>query len=134
MTAATGQWRETPLRVLVVDDSEHFRVAAKGLLEIIPRIAEVSTVASGEAALDLLAAERFDLVILDLSMNGVSGLEVARQLRGRADAPRIVMVSLYDEPEFRAAARTAGVDEFLNKPDLAGEIDALLLRLFGVEA
>jgi hypothetical protein len=44
------------------------------------------------------------------------------------------MVSLYDEPEFRSAARAAGVDEFLNKPDLAGDIDAVLLRLFGVAA
>src|SRR4051812_17858160 len=88
------------LRVLIVDDSRHFRSAAQGLFEMIPRIGPIATASSGEAALALLEDESFDLMVLDLSMDGIGGLEVARRLRGCPGAPKIVMVSLYDEPEF----------------------------------
>ena len=125
---------EQPLRVLIVDDSAHFRRPAKALFELMPRIGSVMTAASGEAALELAANRTFDLVVLDLSMDGLNGLEVARRLRLLPSVPKIVMVSLYDEPEFRLAALAAGVAEFMSKPALAGELERLLERMFGAPA
>jgi two-component system invasion response regulator UvrY len=124
---------DVPLRVLIVDDSSHFRSAAKTLFETFPSIGDVATAPSGEAALAVLKSHSFDLMVLDLSMDGIGGLEVARRLRGVPGAPRIVMVSLYDEPEFRSAASSAGVEVFMNKPALAGELESLLARLFGAK-
>jgi CheY-like chemotaxis protein len=122
------------LRVLIVDDSSHFRSGARALLETFSRVGTVATVASGEEALTLLKREHFDLMVLDLAMDGMGGLEVARRLRGNPAAPKILMVSLYDEPEFRRAADNAGVDLFMNKPALAGQLEPVLDRLFGATA
>ena len=130
---AAGEHRR--LRLLVVDDSPHFRVAAKTLFESSAQVLHVDTVDSGEAALEIiLGGGEFDLLVLDLSMQGLSGLDVARRLRGLPQSPRIVMVSLYDEPEFRSAARHAGVEEFIDKVALAAGFEPLLERLFGVTA
>ncbi len=120
-----------PLRVLIVDDSLHFRRAAKSLFEVMPRVGSVMTTGSGEAALALIAGAAFDLVLLDCSMDGLNGIEVARRVRGQPSAPRIVMASLYDEPEYRSAALDAGAAEFVSKVSLAGELESLLDRLFG---
>ncbi len=119
-----------PLRVLIVDDSMHFRRAAKSLFEVMPRVGSVMTTGSGEAALALIAGAAFDLVLLDCSMDGLNGIEVARRVRGQPHAPRIVMASLYDEPEYRSAALAAGAAEFVSKVSLAGELESLLDRLF----
>ncbi len=119
------------LRVLIVDDSAHFRRAAKALFEVMPRVGAVMTTGSGEAALALIAGAAFDLVLLDCAMDGVNGLEVARRLRGQPAAPRIIMASLYDEPEYRSAALAAGAAEFVSKVSLAGELESQLDRLFG---
>jgi CheY-like chemotaxis protein len=133
-THAAARLVEESLRVLIVDDSRFFRDAAKGLFQLIPRIGSVSTASSGKEALALLEDGAYDLMVLDLSMDGMGGLEVASRLRGAPNAPKIVMVSLYDEPEFRSAASSAGVAEFMNKPALAGDVEPLLDRLFGVAA
>ncbi len=118
------------LRVLIVDDSDHFRRAAQSLFELMPRVGMVATAGSGEAALALIAGDAFDLVLLDCSMEGLNGLEVARRLSGQPKAPTIVMASLYDEPEYRSAALSAGATEFVSKVELAAEIEPLLERLF----
>ncbi|OGA95251.1 MAG: hypothetical protein A3G27_06070 [Betaproteobacteria bacterium RIFCSPLOWO2_12_FULL_66_14] len=119
------------LRVLVVDDSRYVLRAAQSLLETMPRIGEVVTAHSGLSAVDLAMKQAFDLVILDLAMTGVNGLEVARRLRSMARSPRIVMVSFYDEPEFEAAATAAGADVLIHKPSLGVKLEAIIDALFG---
>jgi len=119
------------LSVLIVDDSRHFLSGAKALFELTPRIGLVMTAASGEAALDLVSARSFDLVVLDLSMPGQNGLEIARRLNAARAAPKILMVSFYDDAEFRMAAHGAGAAEFVSKLSLAGDIEAMLERVFG---
>jgi DNA-binding NarL/FixJ family response regulator len=128
---AVPQVQERRLRVLIIDDSRHFLSAAKALVEMMPRVAFVATASSGEAGLALASSGTFDLVILDLSMDGMNGLEVARRMRLLACAPTIVLVSLHDVPEFRDAAHDVGVAEFIPKPALAGQMEHLLERMFG---
>ena len=119
------------LRVLIVDDNRYVREAVKGLFELMPRVGYVSTAASGETGLALASSGAFDLVVLDLSMEGLNGLEVARRLRTLPQPPKIVMVTLYDDPDFRFAAASLGVSAFMAKPALAGQIEPLLERMFG---
>ena len=99
-----------------------------------PRVGYVSTAASGETGLALASSGAFDLVVLDLSMEGLNGLEVARRLGTLPQPPKIVMVTLYDDPDFRFAAASLGVSAFMAKPALAGQIEPLLERMFGEPA
>ena len=129
-----GAARERSVRVLIVDDSAYFRSAAKGLFEMMPKVGFVATAASGDDGLALARTGEFDLVILDLSMEGLNGLEVARRLRSLPRVPKIVMVTLHDVADYRFAASDAGVSEFMHKPALAGEVEPLLERMFGEAA
>jgi DNA-binding response OmpR family regulator len=109
----------TPIRVLVVEDD----LAIRNLLWIMldRRGYRVTTVKDGRAALEV-AGDGFDLVLLDVGLPGLNGLEVCRQLRARPDTARlaIVMLTGRDQPGDIRDGLAAGADDFLVKPfDLA---------------
>ena len=67
-----------------------------------------------------------DLVLMDVAMPGMNGLDATRELKSRPGAPRVVILTFYDTPEIRAAAKTAGADAFLVKWALEDELERLL--------
>src|ERR671922_2328613 len=115
------------LRVLVVDDDPQIRRAVQTSLRA--RGYEVHSAGSGEAALDLLATDAVDLVILDLSLPGIDGHEVIRRLRGFSEAP-VLVLSVRESQDDKIAALDAGADDYVTKPFSIGE---LLARMRAVE-
>lgn len=103
-------------RILVVDDV----VANAKLLEarLGAEYFEVVTASSGMAALDMCAAETFDLVLLDVMMPGLDGFETCRRLKGDTATSHIpvVIVTALDQPADRVKGLDAGADDFLTKP------------------
>ena len=87
------------VRVLVVDDHEPFRRALESMLTQIPGFVAVAAVGSAEAALAAVASERPDLVLMDVNLPGMSGVEATRRIRSRPDAPVVALLSTYDEDE-----------------------------------
>ena len=113
-------------RVLVVDDSQPNRLVACGHLEAAGY--EVATADTGEAALELLARERFDLVVLDVLMPGLGGFETCRRMRASPDTattPVLFLTALGDK-DTTVPALDAGGDDLLGKPFHRAE---LLLRV-----
>jgi class 3 adenylate cyclase/CheY-like chemotaxis protein len=115
-------------RVLVVDDQP----ANVRLLEAIlaPRGYDVSTAASGEEALELLARSTPDLVLLDIVMPGLDGYEVCRRIRDRKDTaylPVVMVTASGDEQKVKALE--AGADDFLTKPIDRSELLARVASL-----
>src|SRR5712691_10269772 len=103
-------------RVLVVDDSPQNRLVATGHLESAGY--EVMSVGSGEEALELLAKERVDLIVLDVLMPGMGGFESCRRVRATpalAEIPVLFLTALGDR-EATAPALEAGGDDLLPKP------------------
>jgi two-component system, OmpR family, KDP operon response regulator KdpE len=113
---------ETDLRILVVDDERSIRRFLKASLGSQFTILEAS---SGEEALAAVAAEHPDLVILDLGLQDMDGLEVTRRLREWSQIP-IIIVSVRDREEEKIAALDAGADDYLTKPFGVGELMARL--------
>ncbi|MFI6849332.1 response regulator transcription factor [Kitasatospora sp. NBC_00085] len=111
-------------RVLVVDDD----AAIRRTLERGLRLSgfSVSLAEDGEAALAVLAAAAPDVLVLDVSMPGLSGAEVCRTLRTRGDDIPVLMLSALDEPADRVAGLQAGADDYLVKPFA---LEELVLRL-----
>ncbi len=112
-------------RVMVVDDSPQNRMVASGHLESAGY--EVISVESGEEALGVLAAQRIDLVVLDVLMPGLGGFETCRRIRSTpeiAQTPVLFLTALGDR-EATAPALEAGGDDLLPKPFHRSE---LLLR------
>lgn len=116
-------------RVLIVDDEEEIRRAVSRAL--IGRDYEVSEAADGDEALTVAASWQPDLVVLDLNLPGMDGLEVCKQLRRRSQVPILVLSVREDETD-KVAALDLGADDYLTKPfgveELMARVRALLRR------
>ncbi|MGE0877934.1 MAG: response regulator [Acidimicrobiia bacterium] len=110
-------------RVLVVDDEPAIRRALAVNLEA--RGYDVDAAATGEEALHLAAAKHPDLVVLDLGLPGISGLEVLHGLRGWTDVP-VVILSARESEDDKIRALDAGADDYVTKPFGMGELLARL--------
>jgi DNA-binding NarL/FixJ family response regulator len=120
----------TPVRTLLVDDSTLFLDAAAAFLAGDPAVELVGRAGSGHAALDEAARLRPDLVLMDWVMPGLDGLEATRRLKARSEAPRVILLTLYENPEYREAAAGAGADAFVAKADLGRHLLPLIHSLF----
>jgi two-component system, chemotaxis family, chemotaxis protein CheY len=107
------------LRVLIVEDKQHMRSLLRALLNALG-VREIQEAANGAGALELLNHNRFELILTDMTMEVMDGLEFTRQVRAldRMKNPSvpIIMISGYTERHRVEAARDAGVSEFLVKP------------------
>ncbi|MCC8251244.1 response regulator transcription factor [Saccharothrix luteola] len=120
---------ETTGRVLVVDDDVTVRDVVRRYLELAGH--EVELVGDGESALRRFAEREPDLVVLDLMLPGVDGLEVCRRLRVRSAVP-VVMLTALGEEEDRIAGLQLGADDYVTKPfsprELALRVTSVLRR------
>src|SRR5215470_11891918 len=106
-------------RVLVVDDDPQIRRVMR--VTLTGQGYEVDDVKSGDAALEKLRDARFDLVLLDMNMPGLSGIEACRLIRGQSEIA-IVMLTVRDSEEDKVAALDAGADDYVTKPYNAPEL------------
>jgi two-component system KDP operon response regulator KdpE len=110
-------------RILIVDDERQItRVLSRGLAT---RGYDVHVAADGEAALQTFTDWQPDLIITDLSMPNMNGLELCRRLRGFSDVP-IIVLSVKGEERAKVEALDAGADDYVTKPF---GIDELLARI-----
>ena len=117
-------------RVLVIDDEPQI---LRALRSILSRSYSVELAASGEEGLQFAAENPPDLVILDLTLPGITGMEVCRSLREWLKAP-ILILSVRDNEADKISALDLGADDYLTKPFSAGELLAhvrALLRRAG---
>ena len=124
-------WFGSALRgrqVLLVEDNATNREYARGLLE---RAELAVTVAiNGRAALQQVALRRFDVVLMDVQMPELDGLEVTRRLRARADCARLPIIAMtaHATPEARGDCLDAGMNDYLSKPIEPERLYAMLER------
>jgi len=114
------------MKILLVDDNAQFLASAQRFLSHIQSVV-VKTARNGRDALEHLKQERADLVLMDLNLPGMTGLETTRHIKMLDPAIRVVVVSLWDTPEFQAAAARAGAESFVAKQDFAAKIPSLLV-------
>ena len=121
------------MKVLVVDDEPAVRVALDRALRL--EHYEVRLARDGTEALDVLATETADAIVLDVAMPGVDGLEVCRRLRSAGDRTPVLMLTARDAVDDRVAGLDAGADDYLVKPfalrELQARLRALLRRVDG---
>jgi len=117
-------------KILVVDD-EPAVVQALSRAFTLERYA-VDVAHDGSEALESLAGDRFDAIVLDVTMPGISGLEVCRRLRASGDRSPVLMLTARDAIDDRVAGLDAGADDYLVKPfalrELMARVRALLRR------
>lgn len=118
------------MRVLIIEDEKHLsNVVKKGLVE---EGYAVDQAFDGEEGLYLAESESYDLIILDLMLPKIEGIEVCRQLRNKKIKTPILMLTAKTQTEEKVAGLDAGADDYLIKPfaftELKARLQALLRR------
>ena len=113
-------------RVLLVDDSPEFLVSATRFLSQLPWIEVVAYASSGIIGINQVALVHPDVVLMDLNMPGMNGLEATRQIKAQRNPPCVILVTLSDSHEYRLAAAEAKADGFITKSDFGSHIAQLL--------
>jgi len=119
-----------PIRTLLVDDSPEFLKSVARFLAAQSRVDVIGQAHSASEALEIVPRLQPDLVLMDLRLPGLNGLEAAGRLKASVQPPRVVILTLHDHPEYRRAAAEANADGFIGKTDLATQLLPLIERLF----
>jgi len=113
--------------ILIVDDEKNIRLTLSQALETLG--AEIDTAANGEEALTKLKGREFGLILLDIRMPGMDGMEVLRQVREIRPDIRVIMITAYGTIESAVEAMKLGAVDFLQKPFDPEEIRELISRV-----
>jgi DNA-binding NarL/FixJ family response regulator len=111
-----------PIRVLVVDDHSVVREGIRHILEGEPGFVVVGEAGNGTDALRLAVEQKPDVVVLDVSMPGESGLRVAPRLRDASPETRVLIMSMHDNAEYVREGVRAGASGYLLKDSAAAEL------------
>ena len=115
------------LRILIADDDRHARAGLRAYLTSVLACTIVGEAANGEEAIAQVACYRPDVVLLDLRMPGLDGMQVTRIIKAHWPAISVVALTLYADQ--RAAALAAGVDAFVTKGDAPDHMITMLRTL-----
>jgi DNA-binding NarL/FixJ family response regulator len=119
-----------PVRTLLVDDNARFLAAARRLLATQADVEIVGHALSGRDALAAVDTLRPELVLMDLVMPEMNGLEATAAIKRGPNPPRVVIVTLEDSEEHRERARVVGADAVVGKATLTTTLSPLLREMF----
>lgn len=108
------------VRVLLADDQAPFRRAARAVLDAAVGFDLVGEAVSGEEAVALVESLRPDLVLIDITMIGIGGIEAARMITASHPGTTAILLSTYREEDLPAEARRCGASGYLHKSDFGG--------------
>ena len=119
------------LKILLVDDNKTFLASVKNLLSMYSQAQVVGEAHDGVHALEMGQQVAPDLVLLDIVMPGLSGLDVAKTMKTWPTPPKILFLSLHDNIFYRAAARELGCLGLVGKSNFVIELLPLIAGLLG---
>ena len=130
---ATRKANGRPLRVVIVGDSPVLLRVLSTLLEAQNNTQLIGSATDGYGAVRRVLELRPDLVLMDLHLPGINGLEASREIKSQPQAPAVIMVTADDTPGCRAAALAAGTDGFVDKQHLFAQLPPAIRKLFPEE-
>ena len=105
------------VQVVIVDDQEAFRSAARLVVELTEGFEVVGEAATGEDGIELIDQIRPQLVLMDINMPGIDGLEATRRLTAAHPDIKVIIFSTYEPNEYQSRAIDAGAIAFVPKAD-----------------
>ncbi len=114
------------IRLMLVEDHEMVRAGFRMLLEAEPDLEIVAEADSGDAALELLEAQNPDVILLDISMPGMSAAETVRAIKARLPGVAVLVVTIHETKAYLLEMLDAGADGYLPKSAAAGELVAAI--------
>lgn len=104
---------ERQVRILIADDRPTTRRGLRALLTLLPQVEIIAEAADGEQSIDFVAEYRPDVVLMDMQMPVMDGVEATRRIKEQWPTVRVIALTIH--PQYRAKALAAGADVFLLK-------------------
>ena len=117
------------IRLLIADDHAIVRDGLKRILAAVPDLQVAAEAASGDQALAMVKAQEFDVVVTDMSMPGLSGMDLIKRLRIERPKLRILVLSMHGERQYAARALKAGAAGYLNKDSAAEQLVGAIRKI-----
>jgi two-component system invasion response regulator UvrY len=108
--------------ILIVEDHEKVRQALRNLLEVKFSQYQVIEACSGEEAIIMAIADAPQLIIMDITLPGINGIEATRRIRGNSSPPPVLMFTIHEDDIYREEARDAGAIAYVAKHALQSEL------------
>lgn len=121
------------IRVVLADDHPIVRAGIRAELERLPRVQIVGEASDGREALELVKAQRPQVVFMDISMRGLNGLEATARISKEFPQVRVIILSMHQNEEYFWQALKAGASGYLLKKAATAELAAALERVIGGE-
>jgi DNA-binding NarL/FixJ family response regulator len=116
----------TRRRILMVDDHALVRAGIRVLLESLPGVEVVGETGDGLEAVELVRRDPPDVILLDVTLPGLNGLEAASRIAGLGVRTQVLMVTMHASPEYAARAFAAGASGYLNKDSAFDELSTAI--------
>lgn len=129
-SSSRARYGARKIRILLVDDSAEVRQTLSALLNELGPFEVIAIAESGAEALTMNRSLRPDLVLTDIRMPEMDGLELTRLLKAEPHPPRVIAMTVYENMAYREEAITAGADGYIEKNKLAQRIVPEVGRIF----
>jgi len=117
---SSDESKDLPVSVLIVDDQEPFRTAARAVVAATEGFQVVGESETGEDALEAVGRLRPNLVLMDINLPGIDGLEATRRIRtGAPNDTVVLLLSTYEEEDYGSGAAECGAAAFISKSEFA---------------
>lgn len=113
-------------KILIVDDEKNIRLTLRRSLESLQY--EIHEALTGEEAIEMMLQQKYDLILLDLKLPGMSGLDVIRSMRNQKIDTKIVIISAHGTIESAVESMKLGASDFIEKPFTPDDIRQIVLR------
>ena len=117
-----------PARILVVDDSSPWRARVRSILQKVPEWEIIFEATDGLEAVQKAAELRPDIVLLDIGLPHLNGIEAARGIRQESPESQVIFVTTNSSPDVKRAALETGAVAYLAKQDASGELIPAIAR------
>jgi DNA-binding NarL/FixJ family response regulator len=117
------------IRVLLADDHQLVREGLKQLLAAASDISVAAEAAGGDAVLELVRGQDFDVALLDMSMPGLSGIDLVKRVKAEKPKLRVLVLSMHGEHQYAARALRAGASGYLTKDTASGQLVSAIRKV-----
>jgi DNA-binding NarL/FixJ family response regulator len=117
------------IKLFIADDHALFREGLRQLLDDNPDIVVADEASSGQEVLEKISTNDYDILLLDIAMPGMSGLDVLKQLKNLKPRLRVLVLSMYPEEQYAVRAIKAGAVGYLTKQSASGELITAILKV-----
>jgi two-component system, NarL family, invasion response regulator UvrY len=108
--------------VLIVDDQMPFRLAARSVVGVTPGFVVVGEAKSGEEAVEQATVLQPELILMDINMDGISGIEATRRITAEHPDIKVILLSTYDQEDLPADARSCGALGYVHKEQFGPDV------------